>query len=161
MICKTFEKKTKLTICKYLKHVWKCFRHRAVIDRSSKEDEWGVFRLIFNHRDLTNTHEIPALWLRVFKNGWQNLVRYPDSQRWYTKQMKERFVWYQDKMKSETRITSGSVSSNIPRPPVEIYKHEWECFNWYQDTIEVFKKSRDPFFPSILMFLNIGWNTSF
>ena len=147
--------KTKLTICKYFKHVWKCFvwhrdAHWQIIYRV------GVFRLIFNRWDLTNTHDILALTACVQKR----MAESRDSQRWYTKQMKELFVWYQEKMKSETRITSGSVSSNI-RPPVEVYKTRVGVFQQISRHKEVFKKSCDPFSSSISMFRNIGWNTSF
>ena len=105
----------------------------TLIDRLSIEDDWKCF-VWYSISEIDQTRTLSQHWLRVFKNGWQNFVWYPDSQRWYTKQMKERFVWYQDKIKSETRISSGSDSSNI-RPPVEIYKTrvQWECFNWYQD----------------------------
>ena len=121
----------------------------TLIDRLSIEDEWECFVW------YSSQH-----WLLVFKNGWQNLVWYPDTQRWYTEQMKERFVWNQDKMKSETRITNGSASSNI-RPPVEIYKTRLGVFQLIPRQREVFKKSCNPFSPSISMFRNIGWNTSF
>ena len=58
-ICKTFKKKTKLTICKYFKHVWKCFVwHRDAHWEIIYRRRVGVFCLRFNdHRDLTNTQE--------------------------------------------------------------------------------------------------------
>ena len=133
----------------------------TLIDRLSIEDDWECF-VWYSITEVYQTHTISQHWLRVFKNGLQNLVWYPDSQRWYTKQMKERFVWYQDKIKSETRISSGSVSSNI-RPPVEIHinKTRVGVFQLISRQKEVFRKSCDSFFQSISMFRNIGWNTSF
>ena len=131
----------------------------TLIDRLSIEDEWECF-VWYSITEILQTRTISQHWLLVFKNGWQNLVWYPDTQRWYTEQMEERFVWNQDKMKSETRITNGSASSKI-RPPMEIYKTRLGVFQLIPRQREVVKKSCDPFSPSISMFWNIGWNTSF
>ena len=127
--------KTKLTICKYFKHVWKCFvwhrdAHWQIIYRV------GVFRLIFNRRDLTNTHDILALTACVQKRMAESRVtlRGDIPNRWRSFSSDIRKKW---KVRHESPV---GVFHPISGHQWKYTKHEWECFNRYQDTKKFLKR---------------------
>ena len=164
-ICKTFKKKTKLTICKYFKHVWKCFVwHRDAHWEIIYRRRVGVFRLRFNdHRDLTNTQERKC---QIWHPSTDCVCSKTDVGL-----VESRVICRLSEVIYQTdegalRLISGHEKWNT--------NHQWESFIQYpapsgniQNTSGisrhkvVFKTSCDPFSLSISMFRNIGWNTSF